>query len=212
MRFDEMREMTTNLPSLDGRFVRLEPLVAGHHDDLLRAAADGELWHSKVTVVPNHETMAAYIDKTLAEQTKGKQEPFVIIHKASSRIVGTTRYMNIEESHRRREIGSTWLSASVQRSAVNTETKYLLLRRAFEGHGCIRVEFFTDFLNEQSRAAILRLGAQFEGKLRSHMIVPGGRIRDSMCYSIIAAEWPAVRDRLLARLESPKGAEATGSG
>ena len=204
--------MTTSLPSLDGRFVRLEPLVPEHHDDLLRAAADGELWNLKVTMVPNHETMAAYIDKALAEKANGRQDPFVIVQKTTSRIVGSTRYMNIELAHRRREIGSTWLSASVQRSAVNTEAKYLLLRRAFEGHECIRVEFFTDFLNEQSRAAILRLGAQFEGKLRSHMIVPGGRIRDSMCFSIIAAEWPAVRDHLLARLESSKGVEAKAGG
>ena len=204
--------MNTDLPSLEGRFVSLEPLLREHHDDLLRAAADGELWRSTVTVVPDQHGMAAYIDKALAEKARGKQEPFVIVHKPSSRIVGSTRYMNIEETHRRREIGTTWLSASVQRTAVNSEAKYLLLRRAFEGHGCIRVEFFTDFLNEQSRTAILRLGAQFEGKLRSHMIMPSGRIRDSMCYSIIASEWPAVRDRLLARLESSNGAEATASG
>lgn len=187
---------------LDGRFVRLEPLLRSHHDDLLRAAADGELWRSMVTTVPTKDTMAAYIDKALDEQAKGKQLPFVIVHKSTGTVVGTTRYMNIEESHRRREIGSTWLGASVQRTAVNTEAKYLLLRQAFEGFGCIRVEFFTHSLNVQSRTAILRLGAQYEGMLRSHMIMPNASVRDSVCYSIIESEWPAVRERLLAWLNT----------
>jgi len=183
--------------TLDGTHVRLDPLESSHHDDLIRAVEDGKLWESTVTVVPSRETMAAYIDAALAEQIKGRQQPFVIVHKPSSTIVGSTRYLDIDFQHRRREIGATWIAASFQRTAVNTEAKFLLLRHAFETLRCIRVAFFTDVLNGRSRAAITRLGATQEGVLRNHMIMPGGRLRDSACYSIIESEWPSVKQRLL---------------
>ena len=185
---------------LEGRVVRLEPLLATHADALVKAANDGELWRSKVTVVPTADTMGAYIEKALDEQTKGRQIPFVIVHKPSATIVGTTRYMNVEEAHRRREIGSTWIAASHQRTAVNTEAKLLMLSHAFGERGCVRVEFVTDALNTQSRAAITRLGAKEEGVLRNHMIMPDGRYRDSVYHSIIASEWPAIKERLVERL------------
>jgi RimJ/RimL family protein N-acetyltransferase len=191
---------------LEGLRVRLEPLEAGHAEALVAAADDGELWRSTVTVVPSRETIARYVARALEERANGRQYPFVIFHKASARVIGTTRYMNIEEAHRGREIGSTWIGASHQRSGVNTECKLLLLAHAFEQLGCIRVEFKTDVLNVQSREAILRLGAKEEGILRNHMIMPGGRLRDSACYSIVAAEWPSVRRRLEERLA--RGASA----
>lgn len=192
---------------LEGRAVRLEPLLPSHHDDLIRAAADGELWRSTVTVVPSSETMAAYIERALREKAGGRQFPFVIVHKPTGRVVGSTRYMSIEASHRRLEIGTTWLARSFQRTVVNTEAKYLLLQHAFEVLRCIRVEFLTDVLNEQSRTAIARLGARQDGVLRNHMIMPDGRYRDSACYSIIESEWPSVRQRLMERL-APVSARA----
>jgi N-acetyltransferase len=187
---------------LEGRVARLEPLTMAHAGGLIAAANDGELWHSKVTVVPSAETLVAYIGKALDEQAKGRQIPFVIVHRPSDRIAGTTRYMNVEDAHRRREIGSTWIAATHQRTALNSDAKLLLLTHAFEDLRCIRVEFVTDELNTQSRAAILRLGAKEEGVFRNHMVMPDGRYRHSVCHSIIEAEWPAVKARLLGRLES----------
>ncbi|MFB4204442.1 hypothetical protein KBTX_00722 [wastewater metagenome] len=193
--------MNVSPVTLEGREVRLEPLAAAHRDVLFAAAADGELWRSPVTVVPSSpQAMAAYIDDALAGQAQGRYLPFAVIRRATGRVVGTTRYRAIEPAHRRLEIGSTWLAAGVQRTAVNTEAKLLLLRHAFEVLGCARVEFLTDVLNERSRAAIARLGARQEGILRRHMVMPDGRHRDSACYSIIEPEWPAVRASLEARL------------
>ncbi len=187
---------------VEGNHVRLEPLTAAHEDALYQAAADGELWQSRVTFVPSSlEATAAYIEEALAGQARGRYLPFVIIHKSFGRIVGTTRYRAIEPGHRRLEIGSTWLAASAQRTVVNTESKYLLLRHAFDQLGCCRVELLTDVLNEQSRAAILRLGAKQEGVLRYHMLMPDGRHRDSVCYSIIQPEWPSVKAGLEAKMQ-----------
>lgn len=187
--------------TLEGTDVRLEPLSRAHSDALLEAATDGELWNSNVTVVPSSlDGMATYIEEALSGQTQGKYLPFIIVRKASGRVVGTTRYRGIEPTHRRVEIGSTWMAASSQRTAVNTESKFLLLRHAFEQLGCVRVEFITDILNVQSRAAILRLGAQQEGVLRYHMVMPDGRYRDSICYSIIRPEWSAVKAGLEEKL------------
>jgi len=185
---------------LDGQHVRLEPLSVAHEESLVAAASDGELWNSTVTIVPSRATVAAYIAAALDMQAKGTALPFVTIHKSSGKVVGSTRYFHIERDHRRVEIGYTWLSASAQRTQINTEAKLLMLTHAFETWRCIRVEFFTDFLNHQSRTAILRLGAKQEGILRNHMIMPSGRYRDSVCFSITEAEWPEVKARLAAKL------------
>jgi RimJ/RimL family protein N-acetyltransferase len=185
---------------LEGQHVRLEPLSPEHEESLIAAACDGELWNSTVTIVPARAGMAAYIASALSAQAQGHALPFAIVQKSTGKVVGCTRYFHIERDHRRVEIGYTWLSAGAQRTSVNTEAKLLLLTHAFERLRCIRVEFFTDFLNQQSRTAILRLGAKQEGVLRNHMIMPSGRYRDSVCFSIIEAEWPEVRARLEAKL------------
>jgi RimJ/RimL family protein N-acetyltransferase len=186
--------------TLEGQHVRLEPLSTAHEESLIAAAADGELWNSTVTIVPSRDTMAAYIASALEAQAQGRELPFVIIRKSSSQVVGTTRFYYIEPDNRTVEIGYTWLAASAQRTAVNTEAKLLLLSHAFESWRCIRVALVTDVLNQQSRAAISRLGAKQEGVLRNHMIMPSGRYRDSVCFSIIEAEWPEVKARLEGRL------------
>ncbi len=185
---------------LEGQHVRLEPLSTAHHESLIAAAADGELWNSTVTIVPSRAGMAEYIEAALTAQAQGSELPFVIIRKTSGEVVGTTRFYYIQPPGRSAAIGYTWVSASAQRTPVNTEAKLLLLTHAFEQWQTIRIEFITDVLNQQSRAAILRLGAKEEGILRNHMIMPGGRIRDSVCFSIIAAEWPEVKARLAAKL------------
>jgi len=185
---------------LEGQHVRLEPLSLAHQEALIAAAGDGELWNSTVTIVPSRETIASYIGTALNAQAQGHALPFVIIRKESGLVVGCTRFFHIERDHRRVEIGYTWLSAGAQRTSINTEAKLLLLTHAFEFWRCIRVEFFTDFLNHQSRTAILRLGAKQEGILRNHMIMPSGRYRDSVCFSITEAEWPDVKARLKEKL------------
>jgi RimJ/RimL family protein N-acetyltransferase len=185
---------------LEGQHVRLEPLSLAHQEALIAAAGDGELWNSTVTIVPSRETIASYIGTALNAQAQGHALPFVIIRKESGLVVGCTRFFHIERDHRRVEIGYTWLSAGAQRTSINTEAKLLLLTHAFEFWRCIRVEFFTDFLNHQSRTAILRLGAKQEGILRNHMIMPSGRYRDSVCFSITEAEWPDVKARLKGKL------------
>jgi len=187
--------------TLEGPHVRLEPLSTSHQESLLSAAGDGELWNSTVTIVPSRETISAYIAAALLGQMDGNTLPFAVIRKASGRVVGSTRFFHIDRDHRRVEIGYTWLAASAQRSEVNTESKLLMLTHAFERWNCIRVEFVTDILNVQSRTAILRLGAKEEGVLRNHMIMPNDRYRDSVCFSIIEAEWPEIKSRLEARLK-----------
>lgn len=186
--------------TLEGQHVRLEPLALAHEEALVAAANDGELWNSTVTIVPTRETMAAYIEAALEGQTLGRELPFVIVRKSTDQIVGTTRFYEIMPVDRGVAIGYTWLSKSAQRTPVNTEAKLLLLTHAFEQWGCIRVELITDVLNQQSRAAILRLGAKEEGILRSHMVMPDGRIRDSVVFSITSEEWPEVKARLANRL------------
>lgn len=185
---------------LEGRHVRLEPLTLAHEEALIAAASDGEIWNNTSTVVPSRETMAAYITAALDAQAQERELAFAIIQKASGQVVGTTRFYFIECDYRTVEIGYTWLAASVQRTAVNTEAKLLLLTHAFDNWRCIRVAFVTDVLNQQSRTALLRLGAKEEGILRNHMVMPGGRYRDSVLFSIIEAEWPQVKARLLSRL------------
>ena len=186
---------------LEGQFVRLEPLSQAHEESLIAAANDGELWNSTVTIVPSRDSMAAYIATALDAQAQGRELPFVIVRKSTGQVVGSTRFYRIEREHRRVEIGYTWLAASAQRTGVNTEAKLLLLTHAFERLRCIRVEFITDVLNQQSRTAILRLGAKQEGVLRNHMLMPNGRLRDSVCFSIIEAEWPEVKAGLESTFE-----------
>ena len=183
--------------TLEGRHVTLAPLTPQHEEALVVAATDGELWHSTVTIIPTRETMAEYIKEALAAEDA---LPFVIINKATSRIVGTTRFYFIRPNDHTVAIGYTWLSSSAQRTAINTESKLLLLTHAFEEWQYNRVEFITDVLNEQSRAALVRLGAKQEGILRSHLVLPNGRIRDSVVYSIIKDEWPDVKRELAARV------------
>ena len=185
---------------LEGQRVRLEPLSPESEASLIAAASDGELWNSTVTIVPTPVTMAAYIATALDAQARGVELPFVITRKSSGQVVGSTRFYCIERGQRSVEIGYTWLAVRAQRTGVNTEAKLLLLTHAFEVWGCIRVGFVTDELNQQSRTAILRLGAKQEGILRNHMIMPGGRYRDSVYFSIIEAEWPEVKARLEAKL------------
>ncbi|MBM7060229.1 GNAT family N-acetyltransferase [Pseudomonas sp. UL073] len=183
-------------PTLQGRLIELRPLQDSDAADLLRAAADGELWKLTVTVIPGPDTVEQYIATALAGRDAGTVLPYVIVLRDSGRIVGSTRFWKIDPANRKMEIGHTWLSQSVQRSAVNTEAKYLLLRHAFEVLQAVRVQFTTDELNLRSRAAILRLGAQQEGIVRHERIMPDGRKRNSVRFSIIDPEWPAVRQHL----------------
>jgi len=189
---------------LEGRHVRLEPMTHDRIDAiaaaLSAAAADGAMWESKVTTIPRPEGMRAYVLQALNELDAGISLPFVTIDRASGNAVGTTRYMNIEAAHRRLEIGTTWIGKSFQRTAVNTEAKYLMLRHAFETLRCIAVDLRTHEKNVQSRAAIERLGAKLDGILRHHRILPDGSLRNTAAYSIVDAEWPAVKARLEARL------------
>jgi RimJ/RimL family protein N-acetyltransferase len=197
-------EMIVAPVTLEGRYVRLEPLAKVHLAGLAEVGLDEELWRWIPTQVRTAEEMAAYIETALEEQARGVSLPFAIVEKAAGRAIGSTRYGNIDRTHHRVEIGWTWVAREWQRTAVNTEAKYLLLRHAFETLGCIRVELKTDSLNEKSRAAILRIGAQHEGIFRNHMITASGRIRHSAYYSIIDSEWPAVKTRLESKL-NPQG-------
>jgi RimJ/RimL family protein N-acetyltransferase len=189
-------EMNVGPVTLEGRHVRLEPLSQGHHGGLSAVGIEEELWRWIPTPVRTPEEMSAYIATALEEQARGVSLPFAQIEKSSGRVIGCTRYGNIERTHHRVEIGWTWVAPAWQRTGVNTEAKYLLLRHAFETLGCIRVELKTDALNEKSRAAILRIGAREEGTFRNHMITGSGRIRHSVYFSIVDSEWPAVKGRL----------------
>ena len=189
---------------LEGVHVRLEPLSNGHLEGLAQVGLEEELWRWIPAPVRTQAEMAAYIETALDEQARGVSLPFAIVDKATGRPVGSTRYGNIDRIHHRMEIGWTWVARHYQRTAVNTEAKYLLLKHAFETLGCMRVELKTDSLNERSRAAILRIGAREEGIFRNHMITSSGRIRHTVYFSIIDSEWPAVKMRLESKLNSHK--------
>jgi RimJ/RimL family protein N-acetyltransferase len=189
--------------TLEGRMIRLEPLSLDHYAALCEVAFDDDIWRWTTTMIRTPEDLRAYIEMALKWQAEGHALPFATIVKASGRAVGSTRFGNIERAHRRVEIGWTWIGRKWQRTPVNTEAKYLMLRHAFETWGCIRVELKTDVLNERSRKAILRIGAKEEGIFRKHMIMPGGRIRDSVYYSIVDTEWSAVKADLEERLSIP---------
>ncbi|WP_059389538.1 GNAT family N-acetyltransferase, partial [Arthrobacter sp. Hiyo1] len=182
--------------TLDGRFVTLEPLSPEHHDGLVDAAKDGELWKLWYTSVPTPEGMAAEIDRRLGLQEQGSMLPFATRLKANGKLIGMTTYMNIDAATPRVEIGSTWNAASAQDSGSNPDSKLLLLRHAFETLGCPAVEFRTHWLNHQSREAIARLGAKQDGVLRNHSRTLDGVLRDTVVFSILEHEWPAVRTGL----------------
>ena len=187
-------------PSLHGQLVDLLPMQAEHAPQLLQAAADGELWNMTVTVVPGPDTIARYVATALQGRQAGTVMPFVIVRKSTGAIVGSTRFWKIDRLNRKMEIGHTWLGASAQRSGVNTEAKWLLLTHAFEAMHAVRVQLTTDELNDKSRAAILRLGAVQEGIVRHERIMPDGRKRNSVRFSIIDTEWQAVKAGLEKKL------------
>ncbi len=189
--------------TLKGRHASLMPLSLQHLAGLQDAARDGELWKLWYTAVPSPEGMAAEIERRLGLLAKESMLPFTVFD-ADGRIAGMSTYMNVDGAHRRVEIGSTWYAQRVQRSPLNTECKLMLLAHAFDTLDCIAVEFRTHRLNTQSRRAIERLGAQFDGMLRSHQISPNGSLRDTAVYSIIAAEWPTVREHLQFQLHRPR--------
>jgi RimJ/RimL family protein N-acetyltransferase len=186
--------------SLKGEHVRLEPLAQDHRAGLSEAVKDGELWRLWYTSIPRPEDMKKEIDRRLGLQSAGSMLPFTVFD-AAGVIAGMTTYMNIDAGNRRVEIGSTWYAQRVQRTALNTECKLLLLTHAFERLNCIAVEFRTHFFNRQSRQGIERLGAKLDGILRNHQIGVNGTMRDTVVYSIIASEWPTVKESLVYRLD-----------
>jgi N-acetyltransferase len=181
--------------TLSGPHAQLKPLSHDHIDGLTEAVKDGELWTLWYTSVPKPEDMRKEIDRRLALQAAGLMLPFTVFD-AAGKVAGMSTYMNVDAANRHVEIGSTWYAARVQRSALNTQCKLLLLTYAFERLDCIAVEFRTHFFNHQSRRGIERLGAKLDGILRNHQIASNGTLRDTVVYSIIAAEWPTVRAHL----------------
>lgn len=190
---------------IEGDQIRLEPLSLGHLPRLLPAALDEELWRWTLTRIRSPADLEGYIEQALTDQRAGTTLPFAIVHAPSGAAIGSTRFGNADHAHRRVEIGWTWVVREHQRTTVNTEAKYLLLTHAFERLNCERVEFKTDALNLKSRTALGRIGAVEEGTMRRHMITESGRHRDSVYFSIIAAEWPAVARALRQKLTPARG-------
>ncbi|PCI85284.1 MAG: N-acetyltransferase [Hyphomicrobiales bacterium] len=190
--------------TVKGNSVSVVPLSVQHCDDLVEAAADGELHRLWYTAVPKPENVVAEIERRIGLHKAGTIFAFAIVEAASGKAVGMTTYMNIEAEHKRLEIGATWCRQSVQKTPLNTECKLLLLQHAFETLDCNCVEFRTHFMNVQSRRAIERLGAKLDGVLRSHMVMANGTVRDTAVYSVIASEWPAIKANLTWQLEKPR--------
>lgn len=188
-------------PSLTGRHIVLRPMQREDSERLVNAASDGRLWELPFTVVPSEQTVHEYIETAIAGRNNGTVIPFVTEVAVSGAVIGSTRFWKIDPKHRKLEIGSTWLAASWQRTFANTEAKLLMLTHAFEALNCVRVQFTTDELNEKSRNAILRLGAKLEGIVRNERIMPNGRKRNSIRFSITDDEWPWVKANLEARLQ-----------
>lgn len=186
--------------TLSSHRIRLRLLTIEDSKDLITAASDGELWNLPFTVVPSAETVDDYIQHALEGYQAGTVLPFVVEDIATGKIIGSTRFWKIDRKNLKLEIGSTWYSKSWQRTYANTEAKYLLLQYAFEELNCVRVQFTTDVLNEKSQNAILRLGAQKEGVVRNERIMPNGRKRNSVRFSIIDEEWPSIKDNLIKKL------------
>ncbi|MEP7217501.1 MAG: GNAT family protein [Bacteroidota bacterium] len=188
--------------TLTGNHVHLIPLSLDHLDRLCELGLNEDIWRWMQQQVGTRDDMRAFIEEALEGERAGTMLPFAQVDAATGLVIGTTRYGNIDRANRRVEIGWTWIGAPWQRTAINTESKFLLLRHAFEMLGCIRVELKTDALNERSRRAILRIGATEEGILRRHVIISTGRIRDTVCFSVLDSEWPGVKARLSLKLES----------
>ena len=186
--------------TLVGRYIILRPPSIEDIDGLSIAARDGEIWNNRFSQFPNLNEIEKYIQEMLDLSSKGSILPFITIHKSSNTIVGTTRYLNIDYKNHRLEIGHTWIAKSWRKTYVNTEAKFLMLQYAFEKLACIAVEVRTDVLNTVSRQAIQRLGAKQDGILRHHKIMRDGRIRDTVCYSIIKSEWKEVKKNLMKKL------------
>lgn len=195
----------TDPVTLRGRHAVLEPLSPAHEAEAIEAVTDGELWSLWYTSIPAPDRMRAEIERRLGLRDKGTMLPFAV-RDAAGRFAGMTTYMNIDAPNRRVEIGSTWYRKSVQRTALNTECKLMLLAHAFESLDCIAIEFRTHWMNQQSRAAIARLGAKQDGVLRNHQIAPDGSLRDTVVFSIVASEWPAVKMHLAHQLAKPRQA------
>jgi RimJ/RimL family protein N-acetyltransferase len=183
---------------LRGELVRLEPMTLDHVAALALVGLEPELWRWIPTAVSNADDMRGYVEIALEERSRGVAMPFVTIDQATDRVIGSTRFANIDKANRRLEIGWTWLAPAYQRTGSNTEAKLLMLTHAFEVLGANRVEFKTDALNAASRAAIARIGATEEGTFRKHLVTQSGRVRDSVYFSIIDVEWPSVKARLQA--------------
>lgn len=182
---------------LTGRHIRLEPLAEAHIAGLAEAGRDPSIWRYLVYgEITTPEKMEAWVRRHLKTQALGTDQPFAVVHLETGKIAGSTRYLDIRPEHNGLEVGGTWYGTAFQRTAVNTEAKYLLLRHAFEMLGCIRVQLKTDTRNERSQKAIERIGAVREGVFRNHMIMPDGFYRDSVYFSIIESEWPAVKTHL----------------
>ncbi|WP_230379189.1 GNAT family N-acetyltransferase [Microbacterium sp. ZXX196] len=190
-----------NAPLLENARARLEPLAPEHAADLRVASADGDVWRLWFTSIPAPDDVAAEIERRLARQRAGEMAPWAIVDPSSGTAVGMTSFCSLDEPNRRLEIGYTWLRPSAQGTGINPAAKLLLLERAFDELGCIAVQFCTHWHNHPSRQAIARLGAKQDGVLRSHRIMPDGHVRDTVVFSILAGEWPAVRRGLEARVE-----------
>jgi RimJ/RimL family protein N-acetyltransferase len=188
--------------TLRGSHATLEPLTHARRDELIDAVRDGELWKLWYTFVPTPDQVEAEIERRLEQQRKGTMLPFTIVDAATGKAAGMTTYMNIDAETKRVEVGATWYRQSVQRTAMNTECKLMLLTHAFDVLDCVAVEFRTHFINHQSRRAIERLGAKLDGILRNHRRMTDGTLRDTVVYSIIASEWPMVRSHLTYQLTS----------
>jgi N-acetyltransferase len=186
--------------TLEGRHVRLEPLTLAHVEPLCAVGLDPELWRWTHALVRDADEMRDYVETALREQEERRSLPFAQVERGTGRVIGTSRFGNIDAANRRVEIGWTWIGRDWQRTAINTEAKYLLMRHAFERWQVNRVELKTDVLNEKSRRAIARIGAREEGILRRHMITKSGRLRDTVYFSVIAEEWPDVRRDLEEKL------------
>ncbi len=190
------------LITLAGQKIRLRPLMPKDAEALADAADDGKLWNLPFTVIPSKDSVDQYIACAIKGREEGSVIPFVVEDLVAARVIGSTRFWKIDPNNRKLEIGHTWYSQSFQRTHVNTEAKYLLLQYAFEKLNCVRVQFTTDEINEKSRRAILRIGAKEEGIIRNERIMPNGRIRNSVRYSIIDSEWPSVKALLESKLIS----------
>jgi RimJ/RimL family protein N-acetyltransferase len=195
-----MRKMIVEPVTLEGQFIRLEPLSLAHLKALCDVGLDEALWRWTPNLLNTRDDMKAYIEEALAAGNAGTALPFATIARASGAVIGSTRFGNIDRANRRVEIGWTWVGLRWQRTAANTEAKFLMLRHAFETWKCYRVEFKTDSLNETSRQALLRIGAKEEGTLRNHMVTYSGRLRHTVYFSIINSEWPAVKQELIRKL------------